>query len=293
MSIVARIGEAEPATSRYAGTPESATFTQGDAIGIFMYKDENDTKGDAVKWTHGTMGWGTTAEMTWPDREYNYTFKAFYPYTDEKTYSYSAIPMPSLLNQNGTIESVASRDFLIASTTQTYGTNGNVVLTFDHKLALVHLTIEGNYDLENATLTGISITGGNIVAPSTYSFTDNKITIDSQAEITDVLSLKLTQAANNNPEYYFVLNNKSTDEDNVSLTITYNVDNKDYIATYDSFSSNVFTGGAQHDFTVSVINNQISITGATINPWTPDDNTTDNNIIINNPQEVEDEEEDE
>lgn len=293
MSVIARIGDVEPASARYAGTlPNDVFFTEGDAIGIFMFEKNADNKGDVAKWTHDAMKWGTTADVNWPDRETEYTFKAFYPYDDKAEYTYTNIPMPSLLGQNGTFESVANRDFLIASTTQTYGTDGNVVLTFCHKLALIHMTINGSYDLTNATLMGITIKGGNIVAPSTYSFDDDKITINSNAEITDELSFKTEQATNNNLEYFFVLNNKNTNTDIVSLTITYKVNDTNYTATYDNFSGNVFTSGAQHDFTISVINNQISITGATINPWASDNNTEDNNIIINDPKEIENEEED-
>ena len=89
---------------------------------------------------------------------------------------------------------------------------------------------------------------------------------------------------NGNQDYYFVLNAKSTDDENVKLSIQYTANNKSYIAESDSFSGNVFTSGKQHDFTVAVKNNQISISGATINPWTPSDKVED--IIINNPQEI-------
>ena len=54
------------------------------------------------------------------------------------------------------------------------------------------------------------------------------------------------------------------------------------------FQTIFFTSGKQHNFTVNIKDKQLSITEATINPWTDSENTE--NIIINNPQEFENEE---
>ena len=289
MSIVARIGDAEPANARYAkGESGNDEFIKDDAIGIFMYEENNTEKGDAVKWTLGDMGWGTTTEVNWPDRENNYTFKAFYPYMEDSTYAYNKIPMPNLLGQDGTYESVASRDFLIASTTQKYGTDGTVVFqgegkSFNHVSALIHLTIKDTLDLADATLTEISIGGGNIVASSSYSFADSSVSLTPDTQ-SNTLKIALSQSMNGNQDYYFILNAKNTDNENVKLTIKYTNNSKDYIAESNSFSGNVFTSGKQHDFTVAVKDNQITISGATINPWAPSGEVED--IIINNPQEI-------
>ncbi len=293
MSVIARIGDIEPASARYAGTlPNDVFFTEGDAIGIFMFEKNADNKGDVAKWTHDAMKWGTTADVNWPDREKEYTFKAFYPYDDKATYTYTNIPMPSLLGQNGTFESVASRDFLIASTTQVYGEDGTVLFqgegkAFNHVLALIHLTINDLADLSDATLTGISIEGGNIVAPSSYSFETLSVTLSPNSN-SDLLSTTLTQEMDKDQDYYFVLNAKSTESNNVKLSIQYTTNGKDYIAESNSFSNNIFTSGKQHNFTVNIKDKQLSITEATINPWTDSEKT--DNIIINNPQEIVNEE---
>ena len=118
MSVIARIGDVEPATARYAGTLNNATFIEGDAIGIFM------DGGNVIKWTLSSIKWEPATATYWPETDISYTFKAFYPYEDEVTYSYSNIPMPSLLEQDGTFDGIVSRDFLVASTTQNYGTSG-------------------------------------------------------------------------------------------------------------------------------------------------------------------------
>lgn len=278
MSIVARIGDAEPADARYAGTIESSVFTEGDAIGIFT------DKGQVVNWNLGSIKWEPTTAIYWPEDESKHTFDAFYPYTSGTTYNYSDIPMPSLLGQDGTFESVASRDFLIASTQKSYNeTDGTIALEFNHVSALIHLTIKDTLDLAGATLTEISIGGGNMVAPSSYSFADSQVSLipDTQS---DTLKIALSQSMNGNQDYYFVLNAKNTDNENVKLTIKYTNNSKVYIAESNSFSGNIFTSGKQHDFTVAVKNNQISISGATINPWTSSGEVVD--IIINNPQEI-------
>ena len=286
MSVIARIGDVEPASARYAGTLNNATFIEGDAIGIFM------DGGNVIKWTLSSIKWEPATATYWPETDVSYTFKAFYPYEDEVTYSYSNIPMPSLLEQNGTFDGIVSRDFLVASTTQNYGTSGTVVFqgegkAFNHVSALVHLTILDSDDLADATLTGISIEGGNIVAPSSYSFQTSSVTLSPNSN-SDLLSTTLTQKMDKNQDYYFVLNAKSTESNNVKLSIQYTTNGKDYIAESNSFSNNIFTSGKQHNFTVNIKDKQLSITEATINPWTDSENTE--NIIIDNPQEYENEE---
>ena len=286
MSVIARIGDVEPASARYAGTLNNATFIEGDAIGIFM------DGGNIIKWTLSSIKWEPATATYWPETDVSYTFKAFYPYEDEVTYSYSNIPMPSLLEQDGTFDGIVSRDFLVASTTQNYGTSGTVVFqgegkAFNHVSALVHLTILDSDDLADATLTGISIEGGNIVAPSSYSFETSSVTLSPNSN-SDLLSTTLTQKMDKNQDYYFVLNAKSTESNNVKLSIQYTTNGKDYIAESNSFSNNIFTSGKQHNFTVNIKDKQLSITEATINPWTDSENTE--NIIINNPQEFENEE---
>lgn len=286
MSVIARIGDVEPATARYAGTLNNATFIEGDAIGIFM------DGGNIIKWTLSSIKWEPATATYWPETDVSYTFKAFYPYEDEVTYSYSNIPMPSLLEQDGTFDGIVSRDFLVASTTQNYGTSGTVVFqgegkAFNHVYALVHLTILDSDDLADATLTGISIEGGNIVAPSFYSFETSSVTLSPDSN-SDLLSTILTQEMDKNQDYYFVLNAKSTESNNVKLSIQYTTNGKDYIAESNSFSNNIFTSGKQHNFTVNIKDKQLSITEATINPWTDSEKT--DNIIINNPQEFENEE---
>ena len=286
MSVIARIGDVEPASARYAGTLNNATFIEGDAIGIFM------DGGNIIKWTLSSIKWEPATATYWPETDVSYTFKAFYPYEDEVTYSYSNIPMPSLLEQDGTFDGIVSRDFLVASTTQNYGTSGTVVFqgegkAFNHVSALVHLTILDSDDLADATLTGISIEGGNIVAPSYYSFETSSVTLSPNSD-SDLLSTTLTQEMDKDQDYYFVLNAKSTESNNVKLSIQYTTNGKDYIAESNSFSNNIFTSGKQHNFTVNIKDKQLSITEATINPWTDSKNTE--NIIINNPQEFENEE---
>ena len=286
MSVIARIGDVEPASARYAGTLNNATFIEGDAIGIFM------DGGNVIKWTLSSIKWEPATATYWPETDVSYTFKAFYPYEDEVTYSYSNIPMPSLLEQNGTFDGIVSRDFLVASTTQNYGTSGTVVFqgegkAFNHVSALVHLTILDSDDLADATLTGISIEGGNIVAPSSYSFETSSVTLSPNSN-SDLLSTTLTQEMDKDQDYYFVLNAKSTESNNVKLSIQYTTNGKDYIAESNSFSNNIFTSGKQHNFTVNIKDKQLSITEATINPWTDSEKT--DNIIINNPQEIENEE---
>ena len=74
-----------------------------------------------------------------------------------------------------------------------------------------------------------------------------------------------------NADFYFVLNAKPSTSGNVSLTIEYTKDDKEYIAELSSFSGNTFKSGSQHNFTISIQNNQMFISEAEISGWTQEE----------------------
>lgn len=264
MSVIARIGETPVLQGRYAGTDlNSAEFATGDSIGIFV--DE----GEVIRWDYESLSWVSEEQVYWPDKENEHTFRAFYPYASAT--SYNEVPMPSLLNQTGTMESVAQCDFLTASTTQSYGEDGVVAFqgegkSFSHVSSLIHLQINASEDLASATLTSISLTGANIVAPSVYSFTDGvKLSPDSQSdELQVALNYDMTSG---NAVWYFVVNEKLDATSVVTLALEYTVDGKSYQATKTGFADNVFQGGMQHSYSLTVKNRTLFISGSAISPW--------------------------
>lgn len=265
MSVVAGIGNTH-ATGRYAGaSPNSAAFTNGDAIGIFV----NETP--LVRWEYNGQAWNPEQTVYWPDKETEHHFKAFYPYAEAA--SYNEIPMPTLKNQTGTMESVAACDFLIAQKGQTYGENGVVDFqeegnTFNHVSSLIQLTIKSNKDLASATLTRISLTGANLAAPSTYSFTNGvKLVPDDQSD--EVSLTPDYDMSEGDITYYLVVNEKLSTASVTTLTLEYTSGGNTYTATKEGLAGNVFQSGMMQSFTLSVQNLELLITGSEISPWEP------------------------
>lgn len=264
MSVIARIGEVPVVQGRYAGSePNSAEFTTGDQIGIFV----NDAP--AVCWTYESLSWVPASKAYWPDKTSSHEFRAFYPYSSAT--SYTQVPMPTLLGQTGSMESVSKCDFLVASTTQSYGDDGIVSFqgdgkSFRHLSSLIQIQINADEDLANATLTRLTLSGANIVAPSVYSFTDGvQLTPDAQSDVLTVdLNYDTTQGSHT---LYLVVNEKLDASSDVSLTLNYTVGNQTYQATKSGFSGNLFQSGMQHSFTLTVMNRTLHITGGTIQPW--------------------------
>ena len=165
MSIEASIGDA--ARSRYAGdTPNDVNFTNSDKIGLSV------NGGTFYEWEcNQNNSWNRTDDKVvyWNDKTNNHTFKAFYPFGDIT--QEGAIEMPKLTGQDGTMTSVAARDFLIAQKDESYATASGVVsLTFNHVSSLITIKLKGEGDLVGATINQITITGNNILTSSTYKF---------------------------------------------------------------------------------------------------------------------------
>ena len=117
--IKASIGNA--GDSRYAGsTPNAAAFANGDNIGL-AYKVGTDDAIGFVKWTLDEAGWNTSRAMSWKNLGENHTFYAFYPYGDNgENATLGQVKMPVLTGQDGSMSSVAARDFLVATKTMKF-----------------------------------------------------------------------------------------------------------------------------------------------------------------------------
>jgi hypothetical protein len=229
ISIEASIGDA--GGSRYSGTtPNAATFTEGDEIGL-AYKVGSDNATSFVKWTLNESGWTPVDAMNWKNIGDDHTFYAFYPYKTGALLS--KVPMPALTDQDGTMPSVAARDFLVATKTQSYSDGATVSFTgddaFDHVSSLVVLTLKNTANLASATIRSISLTGTNLVTPTTYSFIDNndtdaneadKVSLDGTA-VNEMISDFSDVVMNGDKVFYFVVNSGTVNLSEVILSITY------------------------------------------------------------------------
>lgn len=276
IAIVARIGNLPTINGRYAGEDlNHVDFTTGDAIGIFMNEDP------IVRWDYLSMTWTAQSYMYWTDKTTPHSFKAFYPYKDAN--SYEAIPMPNLQNQSGDITSISHCDFLATSVTQSYENQGIVSFqgegkSFKHISSLVSLTIKANEDLSDATIKSISLYGNNLFAPSVYSFNEGvKLSPD---EFSDELKVNTNHSMEGKDQtYYLIVNEKLNELDPVILAIEYEKEGSTYMAQKDNFANNIFRGGMNQHFTLTIKNNVLTISNAQIESWINGQEMDD--IIIN------------
>ena len=278
MSISASInGQNKSPKSRYAGTdPSHVEFQTGDAIGLFI-----DSK-PAIEWTLASSGWNTSEIVYWPDRTKSHTFRAFYPFAE--TLSCGTVPMPSLLNQTGTIESISACDFLVATKEQSYQ-EGDMVefkgedASFKHVSTLLKITFKEGAELNGAILKKIAIEGTGIVSPSTYSFEDKIVTLTPDTN-SDVLSVDgLSQDLSDGFTYYFIVNEKQDASSLVKLAVEYEINGMAYVAQLSSFAGNVFDGGMCQSYIITIQNNVLVVSGADISSWGVGESMED--IVIN------------
>lgn len=278
MSIEASIGESNVVAGRYVGTtPNEVSFADGDAIGLSVNGEGFD------KWTYNDASWSQQSEKpkNWNDKKNDHSFYAFYPYV--KDASMPSVSMPLLSKQNGDMNSVASRDFLVASKTQKYGLDGKVSFTdeyaFSHVSSLVSITLKGNADLATATITKISISGTDLFTSSTCTFDteskDVKVTLDmDESKKVDLLEVAMEHNMNSSDKtFYFVVNSATVDLSEVKLSIEYKFSENDkYKAERtglkkESDTVGKFESGKQYSYTLNIQDRALIISGSNIKNW--------------------------
>ena len=278
ISISASINaQSDSPKSRYAGDdPSDVEFQSGDAIGLFI-----DNK-PAIEWTLASSGWTTDEIVYWPDQSKSHTFRAFYPFAEIT--SYESVPMPSLKNQTGTMESVSTCDFLVAVKEQSYAEGEMVEFSgeessFKHISTLLKLTFHEGAEQSGSILQKIVIEGSNIVSPSTYSFDTKAVTLTPDAE-SDVLQVEgLSHDLTDGHTYYFIVNEKKDANTPVKLMVTYEVNGKSYVAQKSGFAGNLFAGAMCQSYTITIQNSVLVVSGTDISPW--GEGETMDDIIIN------------
>ena len=290
MSVEASINKSNIA-SRYAGnSPNEADFTNSDAIGISVNGES------FVQWTYNGTTWNTTNIVNWNDKSSFHSFEAFYPYVPNA--NQNSVPMPDLSEQDGTMENLATCDFLVTQKEQTYGENGIVSFTndyaFKHVSSLVTINLRGEGELTSATITNVSITGTDILTPTTYSFTQTNengshIILNSEADKKiNLLSISPSHSmTSEGATFYFVLNPKTVYLSNVKLSIQYikagdSEEGKEYKAELVGLgitNADTFDSGKQYSYTLKIAGGSLVITGNDIAEW--GEGITLEDIVIN------------
>ena len=290
MSVVASIeGSDNLVASRYVGdTPNAVSFVKGDAIGLSV----ND--GAFVEWVKNEDGDGWTPNgnaVFWNNKTSDHSFIAFYPYDSKATSE--RIPMPDLSEQQGTMESVAEKDFLVAQKTQTYGTNGVVEFkpfdesldySFKHVSSLVVVTLKGEGELASATINKISINGTNLFTPFNYVKSNGGLIVKIDDEPgKDLLELSLShQMESKNKTYYFIVNSGTVSLSAVTLSISYTTNQESYIAKLNGLGTSevtTFEKGKKYSYSLKVAGGELVISGNEIQDWGEGLNLGD--IVIN------------
>ena len=291
ISIEASIGDA--GGSRYLGDePNDAAFANGDNIGL-AYKVGTETE-NFVQWSFNGSAWTQNgSSMKWKNIGDDHTFYAFYPYSTGA--SLSVIPMPDLANQDGTMKSVATRDFLVATKTMKYSNGGEVSFTdsnaFGHVSSLVVLTLNNAGDLASATINNITLTGTNLVAESTYSFDDGEVTWIDSRNSDDIMSANISTEnstmVGDFRKFYFVVNSSTVNLSAVTLSITYtSAGGEVYKASKTDLTQAdghiQFQSGYFYNYGITVsTGNELTISGHDIKPWQNGDSF---DITIDNSQ---------
>ena len=278
--------------SRYAvidEDPNQLSFANGNAIGLAVEGEE------FVEWTLNGSTWTPTGDCVyWPDKNTAYKFNAFYPFADVT--DEGGIKMPSLSGQDGTMATIATKDFLAITKSESYVTNNGVVsftedYSFKHVSALVKITLKGEGDLLNTTINNITLKGDDIISTSTYKFleTGNPIGKVTVAQGTgDEISITPSNCTitTEGKVFYFVVNAGTATLDNVSLTIKYTSGENNYTATLAQLgaSDKEFVSGVMHKYGLKVADGILSISGNTISGWGDGQDMGD--IVINGVQDL-------
>lgn len=278
--------------SRYAvqnEDPNQLSFAEGNAIGVAVEGEE------FVEWTLNGSTWTPTGDCVyWPDKNTAYKFNAFYPFADVT--DEGGIKMPSLSGQDGTMATIATKDFLAITKSESYVTNNGVVsftedYSFKHVSALVKMTLKGEGDLLNATINNITLKGDDIISTSTYKFSKTgdpigKVTVAQGTGNEISITPSNCTITTEGKVFYFVVNAGTATLDNVSLTIKYTSGENNYTATLAQLgaSDKKFVSGVMHKYGLKVADGILSISGNTISGWGDGQDMGD--IVINGVQDL-------
>ncbi len=247
--------------SRISNNTETgeSTFVEGDKIGLFMAEST-----DPVAFTYSGMAWNAAAMLYWPDNKADFLFEAFYPFVE--SVQRDNILMPSLAVQDGTLEDVAKKDFLIASHTQNFGENGVVTLSFSHQYSLMAFSVKINVEgAETPTLQSLTLNGDKIISPATYSFVSASATIQGPSEGADLV-LSVNKPCGEDGEMLYCLLNPVELLAGLTITCNYMVGDEPYVATA-TLSDPGLEKGNMYQYQLSIKERSIEVSGCTVSKW--------------------------
>ena len=251
-----RMGIGTPASSRTAMDDDkySATFTEGDEVGIFVKEEGSYTNvkystEDGSNWTGGPI-------KAPAEGEFSYTFYAYYPYNENNN---DAASITTTVATDQETSGYIKNDFLISTATTS---NETVDLSFNHALSLVEVKLTGDGAAKGATVSML-----NVATDATIDLTTSTVTTGTtKADVTmDALTgvamkyraIVLSQEIAANTPIFKIVSDGITYEASYNSAVKF--EQGKYLAIIITLGKDETT--AEIEIT----------TGATINDWTEGD----------------------
>lgn len=249
----------------------TATFAQGDEIGLFMPDMQTQ-----MKWTLNGASWNPEGTPQWKDKVNTYQFYAYYPYSQE-TVSRTEVVMPDLSAQSGTWEKLGEADFLVARCSASYETHsGTVSFTgesaFRHAYSLVVVMLQKDKEAENVTLSQEKFEGEGFFSHCRYCFSDEPSKdgmkpLDEETEKDLILDYaEGIEVETDGGHAAVILINPSKLGNALRYTATYQRDGIDYTATTDQLTG-PFQAGYCYKYKLKLSKEGLTVVGNEIIRW--------------------------
>ena len=259
MSVQAEIENSSSANARTSTTDEGAvSFVAGDKIGLFVPDQPSP-----VVWTYSGSGWTPGKTVYWKDKTSTYDFYAYYPCSgDVSAVTASAVPMPDLSTQTGTLEKLGDYDFLVATQNCSYGATGAVSFTgehqFQHVLSMVSFTFTTNDMGDGVTLKSVQLSAEGLSAQNTYDL------LNRRTEASSVAGTVITAGISGNASVLLAVPVTAV---TFTVSVTYTTGEQEVTISQTATESITLQQGKKHQMTVTVKQGGLSLSGMEITNW--------------------------
>ena len=256
-------------TSRASSSVGKTSFEDGESIGLFAFGEESVTK-----WTYTSGSWVAETEMNWPSKTIEYTFCAFYPYTESA--ELTNVSMPDLTTQDGTFAD--EYDFIVATNTCSYsGTSGGTVSftdenAFKHVYSMLTLTFTNNTG-EDLTLGTTTVNLEGIMTQLHYNFENEAAESDDDGTTLSEITFTSDESINSSGTLSldFLTNAVSFEDESdggvLSVNVAYSYDDATSYTASAEASITSLEAGTHYTLYLSIAKNGVTISGYEIDGW--------------------------
>lgn len=258
MRLEASIAQDASSARTVVNSDNGVSFSENDCIGLFV-----PWEATARKWTYCGSSWTSESSVYWKDKTGYYTFYAYYPCGSQPAASYTAVPMPDLSSQTGTITGLADYDFLVASKSLKYDDEeGKVSFTgenaFEHVLSRISFLIDRSAMDTNTELVSIQLSSTAFYTKCTYNFASGIITQDEGSMNTISSSIVPEQTTE-------ILVNPVTNAA-ITVSLVYKI-NSEEITVSSQMDNLSIVAGTKYSMRITVQQGQLKLNSMTIAPW--------------------------